>query len=137
MAPELSPGVTVFVDNTAFWARDPLRGEVVWMDSPEGRLFRRVLAIPGDKVAVESGRATVNGIGVDEPYATGHGPVGETTLLPPDTYYVLADDREAADSRAWGPIPRDDIFGAAAFTRRAGGDFEPIRRAPMPDPLSP
>lgn len=137
MAPELSPGVTVFVDNTAFWARNPLRGEIVWLDTPEGRVFRRVLAIPGDEVAVAGGRATVNGIRIDEPYAQGAGAVSGPVTLDEDTYFVLADDRSVADSRAWGPIRRRDIFGSAAFARRPGGSFEPIQRAAMPEPLQP
>ena len=137
MAPALSPGITVFVDNTAFWARNPLRGEIVWMNAAEGRVFRRVLAIPGDWVVVAAGHVAVNGISVDEPFAAGTGPDAGPVTLGEDAYFVLADDRGAADSRVWGPIRRRDIFGSAAFTRPPGGSFDPIQRAPMPESLQP
>jgi signal peptidase I len=135
MAPELSPGVNVWVDNAAFWAREPRRGEIVWMQSPDGRTFRRVLGIPGDQVVVQDGRVRVNGVTVDESYATGTGDEASVTLEP-DQYFVLADDRNASDSRTWGPTPRQDIFGAAAFTQTDDG-FQPIRRAAMPPVLEP
>ncbi|MGH9582407.1 MAG: signal peptidase I, partial [Bryobacteraceae bacterium] len=36
--------------------------------------------------------------------------------VPPDKYFVLGDDRIASnDSRAWGYVPRNYIYGKAVF----------------------
>jgi signal peptidase I len=137
MAPGLAVGETIIVDNTAFWARNPFRGEVVWMESPAGRVFRRVLGVPGDEVVVRGGKAVVNGHTLPETYAHGVGTDYGPTVLPERSYFVLADDRERADARTWGPTPAEDIFGSAAFTRNSQGSFEPIQRARMPEPLEP
>ena len=35
---------------------------------------------------------------------------------PPDKYFVLGDHRSSSnDSRAWGMVPREDIYGKAVF----------------------
>jgi signal peptidase I len=136
MAPALVPGESVIVDNTAFWARSPFRGEIVWLDSPDGRVFRRILALPGDTVSVTGGTATVNGIALAETYAHGTGPDFAPTIVE-GGYFVLADDRGMPDGRTWGPIAGENIFGSAAFTRDGQGSFEAVRRPRMPDPLEP
>jgi signal peptidase I len=136
MAPALVPGESVIVDNTAFWARSPHRGEVVWLESADGRVFRRILGLPGDEVSVIDGRATVNGFELEEAYAHGEGPDFGPTVVE-GGYLVLADDREMADGRIWGPIEGVYIFGSAAFTRDSKGSFEAVRRPRQPEPLEP
>ncbi len=79
----------------------------------------RVVAGPGDRLRVGDGRAIVDGKPLDEPYVRrcddpGGGSCtfrGELTI-PPDHYFVMGDNRGAADdSRFWGPVPRDRIVG--------------------------
>jgi signal peptidase I len=117
MAPALELGTSVVVDNTRFWTTAPFRGQLVWTEGGGRRLFRRVVATPGDTVAVETGALIVNGARIDEPYARGTGPDAEPLLLGPDEYFLLADDRDADDSRSWGPVPRRLLFGSASFVR--------------------
>ncbi|HVF49415.1 MAG TPA: signal peptidase I [Pyrinomonadaceae bacterium] len=41
---------------------------------------------------------------------------GEAATIPPDSYFVMGDNREnSLDSRAWGFVPRDLIIGRAMF----------------------
>ncbi|MFQ5460949.1 MAG: signal peptidase I [Anaerolineae bacterium] len=134
MAPTLRPGVTVYVDNTAFWARSPARGEVAWVDAPPGRLFRRVVAVPGDTVQVTAGRAMVNGRRVEEPYAHGTGPDSGPLTLDSDMFFVLANDRDEADSRQWGPLSRERVLGSASFMQDpTAGGFQPVEHGAADD----
>ena len=104
--------------------RDPHRGELVVIHArggpqvgtpitpdPNGRdlnLTKRVIGVPGDTVSERNGRVFVNGRKADDiptdPFLTTH--------LGPKEYFVLGDNRSASDdSRDFGPVPRDTIFG--------------------------
>jgi signal peptidase I len=90
---------------------------------------KRVVAGPGDTVAIVNGRAIVNGVALNEPYidpCTG----GATTCSFPDPvrvpagdYYVLGDNRGVSDdSRFWGPVPGAWMIGTVvrcSFLRTA------------------
>ena len=86
----------------------------------ETEFLMRVVAGPGDEIAVEAGHAVRNGETAEEPFiepcprqvAGCHLP---TAFRVPDGYvYVLGDNRRAAkDSRYWGPLPIDAISGRA------------------------
>jgi signal peptidase I len=50
--------------------RDVRRGDIVVFHHPDPPLLvKRVVGIPGDRVRIEDGRVTVNGVTLDEPYA--------------------------------------------------------------------
>ena len=93
----------------AFRARGQLGGPVV--PDPEARdlnIGKRVIGIPGDSVEGRGGRVVVNGKQVDD-IPTDDFPV---TRLDADKYFVLGDNRSISqDSRDFGPVPRDAIFG--------------------------
>jgi signal peptidase I len=83
----------------------------------------RIVAGPGDTVAIRDGHVVRNGEPVDEPYVaptcTGPGhATGVCTLprpirLPPNRYFLMGDSRgESSDSRVWGPVPRAWMVGA-------------------------
>jgi len=80
--------------------------------------IKRVVALPGDRVAVRDGHVVRNGVQQREPFirACGGGPdcsLG-TITVPPDHYFMMGDNRGASDdSRYWGPVPRDWIVGSA------------------------
>lgn len=84
--------------------------------------IKRVVAGPGDRIALRDGRVILNGKPLDEPYmqrcgtADGCNFPGEITI-PRDHWYVLGDNRgQSADSRFWGPVPREWFIGAAFAT---------------------
>ena len=80
--------------------------------------IKRVVAGPGDTVAIVGGHAVVNGVTDDEPYIEPCAG-GETTCRFPDPvrvpagdYYMLGDNRGTSDdSRFWGPVPGAWIVG--------------------------
>ena len=80
-----------------------------------------MIGLPGEQVKVEGGKVTIyneqnpEGLVLDEHTYL---PAGLTTsgtvtmTLKSDEYFVLGDNRQFShDSRAWGPLPKDDVIG--------------------------
>ena len=108
------------------------RGEGPFYEGPKSRLpcdrptttrsdqnfIKRVVGVPGDRIAVRDGHVVRNGLEQKEPFirACGGGPdcnLG-TITVPPGHYFMMGDNRGASDdSRYWGPVPRDWIIGSA------------------------
>jgi signal peptidase I len=114
--------------------RDPQRGELVVFHasgtiggpvtpdagSDDLSLTKRVVAIPGDQVQGRDGNVFVNGFKIDDI---------ETEPFPreeigADEYFVLGDNRSfSQDSRDFGTVPRDAIFGKVFWVFWPLGDF--------------
>ena len=62
------------------------------------------------------------------------GPDQSPLALGPDMYFVLADNRAAPDSRAWGPVHRDDIYGLAIFQIDEQRELHAVLVTPTPVP---
>ena len=84
--------------------------------------IKRVVGLPGDRLKVLGGHVYIDGRRQDEPYArTDDGcdicNLGEEITIPPGHYFMMGDNRgESADSREWGPIPKDWMIGQAFMT---------------------
>lgn len=128
--------------------RDPRRGETVVFHAsgsidgtitpdPDARdlgVVRRVVGVPGDQVEAHGGRVYVNGVKIDDITTKNIAKVD----LGADQYYVLGDNRSASrDSRDFGPVPRDAIYGRAVFVvwpREHFGTLPPRKPGPPPGP---
>jgi len=127
MYPTLQDNDRILVD--PFDARtDQLRrGDVVVFYPPgEDRrlMVKRVIGLPGDTVAIIQGRVYLNGHLLQEPY-TNHREESHETIpafvIPPDSVFVLGDNRlVSADSREWGAIPLDRIYGTLSYRFSTG-----------------
>ena len=98
------------------------RGDMVvfWFPlDPVKSYIKRVIGIPGDTVYIDAGQVYVNGRPLTESYV----PEDyrdriswEEHRIPPDKYFVLGDHRSSSsDSRTWGFVRRDAIYGKAVF----------------------
>jgi signal peptidase I len=103
--------------------RDPSRGDIVVFETPErafrrcgagGTFVKRLVGLPGERVAVTDGVVYIDDRPLDEPYVNGgpRGPDFREHTLGADEYFMLGDNRgQSCDSRRWGPVTRDDLIG--------------------------
>ncbi len=98
------------------------RGDTVvfwYPGEPTTSYIKRVIGLPGDTVSVDDGYVIVNGKKLVENYIPpeyrddrSYPPI----VIPPDQYFVLGDHRSSSnDSRAWGLVPKNYIYGKAVF----------------------
>ncbi|MBV9597602.1 MAG: signal peptidase I [Chloroflexi bacterium] len=100
----------------------PQRGDIAIFDSPVEPgvdYIKRVIGLPGDRVAVHDGRVFVNDAPLAESYiqfaADYRFPTtGEYATVPPDSYFVLGDNRpESLDSHFGWFVPVENLVGRA------------------------
>ncbi len=118
MEPRLHTGERILADKLAYALRGPRRGDVVvflYPRDPRQTFVKRVIGLPGDTVAIESGRVLIDGRPLLEPYRVNpaHGDMAPQ-FVPHGSYFVLGDNRDFSDdSRFWGDLPRRDLVGRA------------------------
>lgn len=105
-------------------------------------LIKRLIGLPGDRIAVSGGEVTINGVKLDSSWTTdywreqgcwdtqsdlasqaGSGRYGivpdqAEVTVPPNSYFVMGDNRTqngSEDSRMFGPVARRDVAGRAAL----------------------
>lgn len=88
--------------------------------SESGQTFiKRVVGLPGDRIAIVNGHVIRNGVREGDPYInpcpasqSGACNFPKPVVVPAADYFMLGDNRGASDdSRFWGPIKRGWIVG--------------------------
>ncbi len=122
MLPMLEDQDRLIINKLAYRVGDIQRGDVVVFLYPrdhEKSYIKRVIALPGDRLRIDHGEVFVNGTHVKEPYVPRQfeDDRSESELtVPLHEYFVMGDHRSiSSDSRAFGPVDRDLIYGKAAF----------------------
>jgi signal peptidase I len=122
MAPLLSDQERIFINKFVYRFEPISRGDVVvfWYPLDRTKSFiKRVVALPGESVEIRRGVVYVDGLMVPEPYVppqyadvTDYGPA----RVPKGNYFVMGDHRISSnDSRVFGPVPSQYIYGRAVF----------------------
>jgi signal peptidase I len=115
MEPCLHDGDRLVVDRVSYSLGDITRGDVVVLRYPrnvELDFVKRIVALPGDRVAMRGGVLFVNDAAADD-----HGCITDTQDLaerevPPRHYFVLGDNRPiSCDSREFGLVAQELIKG--------------------------
>ena len=119
MAPTLQSHQYVLVNRLAYKIGDPQIGDVIvfhYPRDPQQEYIKRVIGLPGDWVQIAQGEVRVNGQLIDEPYIAA-APMYQTEWnVPPDSLFVLGDNRNnSSDSHNWGPVPIDYVVGKAVL----------------------
>jgi signal peptidase I len=101
---------------------DIQRGDVVVFLYPhdhEKSYIKRVIALPGDMLRIDHGVVFVNGKEIAEPYVPKQFEDDRSQpemVIRAHEYFVMGDHRSiSSDSREFGPVERDLIYGKAAF----------------------
>ncbi len=122
MLPNLEDQDRLFINKFAFRLGDIHRGDVIVFRYPRDETksyIKRVVGLPGDTLRIDHGRLFVNGHYVPEPYVPPRFADDRSQpemRIPAHEYFVLGDHRNiASDSREFGPVNRDLIYGKAAF----------------------
>ncbi len=122
MLPNLEDQDRLFINKMAFRVGEIHRGDVVVFKYPKDETksyIKRVIALPGDRVRIDHGRVYVNDRYLPEPYvpARFEDDRSESEMrIPAHEFFVLGDHRNiSSDSREFGPVNRDLIYGKAAF----------------------
>lgn len=132
MVPTFQNGDYLLTDKVSYRLGEPVRGDVIIFHAPpaancpEGTgcdFIKRVLGLPGEVVEVKDNGIFINGEKLYESYLpeSYHTEAGaysrdRVITLGPTEYFAVGDNREhSSDSRAWGPITRDEIVGRAFF----------------------
>ncbi len=149
MEPTLTIGQRVLVDRIGERFGSPGVGDIVVFHPPEGAVrgpacgvpvsagelcpratsqeasvnfIKRIVAGPGDTIAVIAGHVMRNGRMINEPYIRPCSNFQDCTYrhpikVPAGTYFMMGDNRGFSDdSRFWGPVPKQWIIGAAFAT---------------------
>jgi signal peptidase I len=150
MEPTLVKGQRILVNRIGNRFSDPSIGDVVVFHPPAGaeedntcgsgpppegqvcdeptadradvNFVKRVVAGPGDRIAIDGGHVILNGKRQEESFARPCGGGSDCDFprevtVPADHYFMMGDNRGASDdSRFWGPVPRDWIIGGAFAT---------------------
>ncbi len=122
MMPTLDDQERVFINKFVYKLEPIERGDVVVFRYPRDTAksyIKRVVAVAGDRVKIEDGVVFVNGHRLREPYVPdAYEDVRSypETVVPPHCYFVLGDHRNLSnDSRDFGPVDADFIYGKAVF----------------------
>lgn len=119
-------GDHVFVNKLYAVFEEPQKGDIIVFKSPlEGGkiLIKRVIATPGDSVAMRGDILFLNGEPQKEPYALYEKNRNDPrrgdyrfdlVTVPAGRLFVMGDNRNnSADSRIFGPIRKENILGRA------------------------
>jgi signal peptidase I len=122
MLPMLEDQDRLFINKIAYRVGDIHQGDVVVFEYPRDHTksyIKRVIALPGDRLRIDHGEVYVNGVRLPEPYVPNRFTDDRTQpemLLSPNEYFVMGDHRSiSSDSRDFGPVDRDLIYGKAVF----------------------
>jgi signal peptidase I len=120
MVPTLLVGDRMLVNKFIYRFTEPKRGDIIVfqsVDNPKEDLIKRVVGVPGDEIAVRSGKLFLNGELQKEPYTNKKLPDRSffaKTTVPKGHVFVMGDNRaNSFDSRRFGPVPEKNIEGEA------------------------
>ena len=122
MQPRLHDQDRLFINKFIYRFENISRGDVVvfhYPRDPAKSYIKRVIAVPGDELRIDDGQVYVNGVRVIESYVAARFVDQRSVadqLIPTHEYWVMGDHRSiSSDSRDFGTVDRDLIYGKAAF----------------------
>jgi signal peptidase I len=132
MLPVLEDQDKLLINKFVYRFNDIRRSDVVVFYYPRDHsksYIKRVIGLPGDELRIDHGKVVVNGVALHENYVPMKYQDDRSqpeTQIPAGQYFVMGDHRSiSSDSRDFGPVSRNLIYGRAAFV------FWPVDQAGM------
>ena len=134
MLPRLEDRDRLFINKFVYHIESIQRGDVVVFHyplDPEKSYIKRVIALPGDRVWIDHGRVWLNGKPQVENYVPDRFRDSRSMaemVVPDDSYFMMGDHRSiSSDSREFGPVERELIYGKAVFVYWPARDAGVVR----------
>lgn len=122
MLPMLKNQDRLFINKMAYRVGEVRRGDVVVFLYPHDHsksYIKRVIAMGGDRLLIDHGQVYVNGEKLTESYVPPRFTDDRSQpemVIPQGEYFMMGDHRSiSSDSRDFGPVDRELIYGKAAF----------------------
>ena len=117
MSPTLYPGDVVLFDKLSMHLSMPKRGEAYAFRNDSGTGIGRIVALPGDRVAMKEGKVYISGYLLDE---SAYKPTGswdmEEITLKQGEFFIMPDDREnGLPDAAAMRVKQEQLIGRAAI----------------------
>src|SRR5581483_9927163 len=134
MLPRLEDHDRLFINKFVYHITSIERDDVVvfrYPRDPEKSYIKRVIALPGDRLRIDHGQVWLN----DKPLREDYVPLRyrdtrslPEMVVPADSYFMMGDHRSiSSDSREFGPVARDLIYGKAVFVYWPAKDAGVVR----------
>ena len=134
MLPRLEDRDRLFINKFVYHVESIQRGDVVvfhYPRDPEKSYIKRVIALPGDRIWIDHGEVWLNGKLLKESYVPDRYRDNRSMaemIVPDDSYFMMGDHRSiSSDSREFGPVERDLIYGKAVFVYWPAKDAGVVR----------
>lgn len=122
MLPRLENSDRLFINKFVYHIEAIERGDIVvfrYPRDPSKSYIKRVIGLPGDRIRIVHGQVWLN----DNPLRELYVPEAyrdtrsmPETVIPEDSYFMMGDHRSiSSDSREFGPVARDLVYGKAVF----------------------
>lgn len=118
MLPSLRPDDYLLARRLRSKRYQPTRGDIVVLSVSEQSQLKRIVALPGERIAFTDGLLLIDGDRLIEPYLRGlpaYLGLGDCEFeLGNDEYFVMGDNRaHSTDSRQYGPVRRAQLEARA------------------------
>jgi len=134
MLPRLEDRDRLFINKFVYRFSAIERGDVVvfhYPRDPEKSYIKRVIALPGDRLRIDHGQVWLNGRPLRETYVPDAYQDNKSfaeIVVPEGSYYMMGDHRSiSSDSREFGPVERNLIYGKAVFVYWPARDAGVVR----------
>jgi signal peptidase I len=134
MLPRLEDHDRLFINKFVYHVESIQRGDVVvfhYPRDPEKSYIKRVIGLPGDRIWIDHGEVWLNGKELNEGYVPDRYRDTRSmaeSVIPDDCYFMMGDHRSiSSDSREFGPVERDLVYGKAVFVYWPAKDAGVVR----------
>jgi signal peptidase I len=113
MSPTYRSGSLNFINRWSYSKHAPGRGDVVALKSEQELLLKRIIALPGETIAIQNGELQVNGRALADQFSSHKIPWEMDPIhLSQNEFFVIGDNRSAS---IFCTVRKQDILGKIVF----------------------